>query len=734
MKKIFPILFFLFLYSAVTIAQGPGIAISKSQSNIKIDGRLVESDWWVKPTAQDFVMNFPQDSIAAESKTEVWMTYNDKYLYIAAKCYDEIEGDYIVQSLKRDFSFQNNDAFGIYLDPFQNSNSGYGFIVNPFGVQLDGIVGRGGTFGLTTSWDGLWHSEVFRSKEEKFWSVEIAIPLKTLRFNENVRDWKINFSRNDLKRNETSTWSPVPRGFDVATQSCMGDLRMTEFDYLPGNNIAIVPFSAMKITKDHTDITSATEVVPSVGVDAKIEVSPSLNLDLTINPDFSQVEVDEQIINLNRFELFYPERRLFFLENSNQFSGLGNSRVRPFFSRRIGGVGDEPVSIIFGARLSGNINKTLKVGLMNIQTASKKELDIESQNYTVASLQQEVLPGFNVGAFITNRQAFSDFTFNGPSFNRVGGIEADYISKDSKTTLKGFAHYSRTHEKYNKAGAYSVKARFRNSQFSIFGGIDAIGENYMTDMGYVPRLYQEYADTTFRVPYIQFRTNGYCRFYMDKDGPINYISPNFHLDIFTDNHGKFQEHTLEIGLTTKFNNRSELEVNWTEFSSELLFPLELNGLDIPFQPGNYQNQKVALEFRTNKKQSLYGELNFEYGGQYSGKRIKVFSELNYRFNKLMILGLNWDQRYLTDYPTEYGDAKFTLLGSKVEFSFTKSLFFSTFLQYNTQKENFNINSRLNWRFRPLSDLYLVYTENYTTSDLSVKDKTFVLKFSYWFNL
>ena len=715
------------------IAQGPGIAISKSQFNIKVDGQLTESDWWNKPLAKDFVMNFPQDSILAESKTEVWMTYNDKYLYIAAKCYDELKGDYIVQSLKRDFDFQNNDAFGVYLDPFQNANSGYGFIVNPYGVQLDGIVGRGGTFGLTTSWDGLWHAEVYRSPEERFWSVEIAIPLKTLRFNENIGDWKINFSRNDLKRNETSTWYPVPRGFDVATQSCMGDLKMNEFNYLPGNNMAIVPYSAMKITKEYTDPESVTEVAPSVGVDAKIEVSPSLNLDLTINPDFSQVEVDEQILNLNRFELFYPERRLFFLENSNQFSGLGNSRVRPFFSRRIGGVGDEPVSIIFGARLSGNINKTLKVGLMNIQTASKKELDIESQNYTVASLQQEVLPGFNIGAFVTNRQAFSDFTFGGPDFNRVGGVEADYISPDSRTTLKGFVHYSRTHEKYDNAAAYSFKGRYRTSVYSIFAGFDAIGQNYMTDIGYVPRLFQEYVDTTLRVPFIHYRTNGYYRFYMKK-GPINFISPKLNFDYYTDNEGNFQEHVFKMSLITKFNNRSELEMNWSEFTSNLLFPLHLTGLEIPFQAGRYQNQQFGIEFRTNKTRSLYGEMTFEYGGQYLGKSIKLLSELNYRFDKLMILGLNWDQRYLMDYPTEFGDAKFTLLGSKVEFSFTKSLFFSTFLQYNTQKENFNINSRLNWRFRPLSDLFLVYTENYTTSDLSVKDKTLVLKFSYWFNL
>ncbi len=726
-------LFFLILYSAVLTAQGHAIAISKSQSNIKIDGILTESDWWSKPVAKDFVMNFPQDSIAAASETEVWMTYNDKYLYIAAKCYHGVNENYIVQSLKRDFAFQNNDAFGIYLDPFQNANSGYGFIVNPFGVQLDGIIGRGGTFGMTTSWDGLWYAEVFRSPKEGFWSVEIAIPLKTLRFNENVRDWKINFSRNDLQRNETSTWYPVPRGFDVATQSFMGDLQMHEFDYLPGNNMAIVPYSAMKITKDYSDPSSATEVTPSVGVDAKIEVSPSLNLDLTINPDFSQVEVDEQILNLNRFELLYPERRLFFLENSNQFSGLGNSRVRPFFSRRIGGEGEEPVSIIFGARLSGNINKTLKIGLMNIQTASKNELDIESQNYTVASLQKEVLPGFNVSAFVTNRQAFSDFSFNGPDYNRVGGVEADYISKDSKTTLKGFAHFSRTQDRFDKSSAYSFKGRYRTSVFSIFGGFDSIGENYMTDIGFVPRLYQEYVDTTIRVPFIHYRTNGYYRFYMN-NGPINFISPKLNFDYYTDNEGNFQEHVLKLSLITKFNNRTELEMNWSEFTSNLLFPLQLTGLEIPFQAGRYRNQQFGLEFRTNQRRSLYGELTFEYGGQYLGKNIKLLSEVNYRFDKFMILGLNWDQRYLIDYPTEFGDANFTLLGSKVEFSFTKSLFFSTFLQYNTQKKNFNINSRLNWRFRPLSDLFLVYTENYTTSDLSVKDKTFVLKFSYWFNL
>lgn len=717
----------------MSFAQDYSIVLSKTASNIRIDGKLQESVWWGDPIASDFVMHFPNDSIPAESKTEVWMTFNEKNLYIAAKCYDSVEGDYVVQSLKRDYSFDDNDGFAVLLDPFQNANSGYGFVVNPFGAQLDGIIARGGTQGMTTSWDGFWKSEVQRSPDNKFWTVEIAIPLKTLRFNENVEDWKINFVRNDLKRSETSTWVPIPRGFEVATQTFMGDLQMINFHYSAGNNMAVVPYSAIKVTRDHTDIDATTDFSPSVGVDSKIEVSPSLNLDLTINPDFSQVEVDEQILNLNRFELFFPERRLFFLENSTQFSGLGNSREKPFFSRRIGGVGDEPVSIIFGARLSGNLTETIKVGLMNVQTASKKEADIDSQNYTVATLQKEMLPGLNIGTFLTNRQRFS---VGKPmqDFNRVGGVEVDYISKDARTTMKGFAHRSFTQEKLNKAGAYSFKARYRTSTYSVFAGVDAIGENYITDMGYVPRLYQEYVDTIVRTPYIQFRTNGYYRFYFKKGSVINYVSPKANLDVFTDNKGKYSEHVVKLSLISKFNNRSELEVNWSDYSSNLQFPLHLTGLNIPFEAGTYHNQESNLIFRTGQLHNLFGEAQLGYGGKFLGRNLTMYGELNYRFKSLMILGVTIDQRYLIDYPESFGSANFTLFGSKVEFSFTKNLFFSTFLQYNTQKENFNINSRFNWRFSPLSDLFLVYTENYTTSDLSVKDKTFVLKFSYWFNL
>ncbi|MFT5261318.1 MAG: hypothetical protein ACI8YQ_000040 [Polaribacter sp.] len=713
----------------VTYGQFYTLDAHRSNGDLHLDGRLLEADWGEAQTISSFWMNYPFDTLVAQSETEVQVLISGSHLYIGAICYHaSSKHRYVVQSLKRDFSFRENESFSVIIDAFNDANSGFNFTVNPFGSQSDGLIANGGTRGTIQSWDGLWRAEVFRT--EGYWSVEMAIPLKTLRYSEKSDTWSINFARNDLHRNEVSTWVPVQRGRKVVTLVSMGKLLLG--DKLESRtNAVIIPYLAGIIGKEYP---GKTEAKPRVGADAKIALSSSLYLDLTANPDFSQVEVDRQVIDLSRFELFFPERRLFFLENSDLFSTLGNRRIYPLFSRRIGGADNIPVPIRFGARVSGKLNKDWRLGLMTIQTALTDSL-LDSKgnnNYSVATLQRTVLSGSTVTAFIANRQRFSDLD---PSndFNRVAGLEFDYRSKDSRWAGKTFVHRSFNPKRTDDALSYSAKMRYRLKKFSIRAAVDAVGENYITDMGYVPRLYNEneVTDKPVRIGYHQWRLNLRYRFFFEKNKVIDFISPNLNFELFTGEAWEVHETQVNANVFVRFMDASQFRIAYKNQSQVLFFPFSLSGLDQPFPAGKYPFRYFETEYDSGKRKALSYALRAGMGQQYRGKRIQLDGELSYRIKQYANFGITYSHKNLYNFSEEYGAACFNLIGSKAEISFNRNLFFTTYLQYNTQTNNININSRFQWRFRPLSDLYLVYTENYLAENVEVKNRALVLKLNYW---
>ncbi len=716
-----------------TYARDKTLVVHRATTDMLLDGRLDEQTWKAADIADQFQMNFPYDSLQANSQTQVMLTFDDENLYIGAICHHELHGDYVIQSLKRDFDFAVNDAFSIFIDAFSDGGSGLSFSVNPYGVQRDGIIAEGGIKGINTTWDGLWYTEVFRNPAQGFWSVEIAIPFKTLRFGNNNKSWKVNFARNDLNRNEISTWVPVKRGFELSILSNMGSLQWEHIPNKGGRHLAIIPHSGGSLSKSYTPNTALSRKFLG-GVDAKLALNSSLNLDMTINPDFSQVEVDQQIIDLQRFELFFPEKRLFFLENSDLFDRLGNSRVRPFFSRRVGSVENEGIPIYFGARLSGNIDRNWRLGVMSLQTGDAPGKPEVNTNFTVATIQRRVLERSTITAFINSRQDFDKLQPIGNEFNRITGVEFNFRSKTSAVDSKSYFHYSLNPGYPNAAATFGQKARYRSKKLNLFLGFDAVGENYITEMGFVPRLIHEYQDTSSRIGYVQFRSNGRYRFFIKKNKLIDFIGPKFSTNIFTDDRLNYREHDLEIGFVVRFINSGELAFTYADNQQLLFFPFQIDGLQAPFDPGNYANNRYRFSFDTGQRGRFFGKVNIGYGGEYEGTKFSFGGEFNVRQQPWGVFGFIFSQQNLMNYPEKFGAASFTLLGSKIEVSFSRNLFFTTFLQYNTQENNFNINSRFNWRFKPMSDLYIVYTENYTSDKIAIKDRAIILKVNYWFNL
>ncbi|MEL6923467.1 MAG: DUF5916 domain-containing protein, partial [Bacteroidota bacterium] len=720
------------------------LSVGTIDGAIHLDGQLDEAAWQTVAPATSFQMNQPFDSLPAQLDTEVRMLQDDQMLYIGAICRTFPKKDFVIQSLKRDFNLWQNESLAIFLDVFSDANSGLVFAVNPWGVQMDAIIPRGGTRTLSLSWDALWHAEVHRDRASGYWSVEIAIPFKTLRFKKGNRDWRANFARVDMQSNQYSSWRPVPRGFNIFTLAYMGSVHLAKAPTKTSANVSLIPYGAMKLFHEHRNGQDLTNLKPAVGVDAKVGITSSLNLDLTVNPDFSQVEVDDQVIDLSRFEISFPEKRIFFLENSDLFASLGNSRVRPFFSRRIGSFDDQPVPVNFGLRLSGKLNNDWRIGLMSMQTGANARLGLNSQNYGVAAIERKVGTNSSVVGFATNRQAFSDRSIEptpgttlAKDYNRIIGGEFNYRSKGSHWDGKIFLHKAFYPGQQNESLAYGAKMRYRTRVLSLFAGVDAVDEDFQTDLGFVPRLYHEnlQEDSTYRIPYMQFRVNGYYRFYPEsKHSRVAYFGPAFSWNLFTDHQLNYQEHDASLSFFVQWLNSSRVELSLNDYAPRLFFPFQLSGMDIPFAAGNYPGRSVQLDYRSDSRQVLFTNLSIGYGGEYLGRLLNLRGELNFRQQPWGVFGLNISYRDLSQFDQIYNNPSFTLIGSKIELSFSRNLFLTTYLQYNTQRDNFNVNARFQWRFQPMSDLFLVYTENYTALNFEQKNRAVVLKVNYWLNL
>ncbi|HLF44905.1 MAG TPA: DUF5916 domain-containing protein [Chitinophagaceae bacterium] len=721
------------------------IQIKKATGKITIDGILEEPDWKNASSANQFKQNFPYDTSFAGQQTEARVTFDDQFLYVSAICYQPKK--YTVQSLRRDYPNSSSDIFFILLDPFRDKLNGFYFSVTPYAVQKEGLLytsssGTDNNF----DWDNKWYTAATRHEDK--YIVELAIPFKTLRFKLNesgTNEWNINFCRYNHTFNERSSWAPIPQNFRMIDLNFNGKLIWNEPPPSPGNNFSVIPFLLGGRSKDFIKNTPANNDIEA-GVDAKIGITPSLNLDLTVNPDFAQVEVDQQVTNLSRFELFFPERRQFFLENSDLFGSFGFRNVNPFFSRRIGlgkNVNDGEnvrVPIIAGARLSGRINKDWRIGLLNMQTNKSAAFGLPFTNFSVAAIQRRVGIRNNLGAIFVNKEEFKNKT-SLTRFHRIAGIDYNLAGKNGKANGKFFMHRNITPQVLKGQYAMGSFLEYNSRKFNYDISLENIGVNYNADVGFVPR-------------------NGYLRaegaesFVFFPKGKISKwvnnwrIGPDF--DVY---YGKVDKRVTDwdAGLFFRvgFQNAAELSGALLRWDYTYLFD--------PFDPTNqgctelqtgtsYTYFSNRFSFTSNTRKKLFYSLNTKFGKYFNGNLKQLQTTWNLRMNTFGILSLLTNYTRI-DLPAPYCDADLWLIGTKAELSFSKNVFFNAFFQYNNQSNNFNVNARFQWRFKPVSDFFIVYTDNYFASDnpqtivnnrhvtaFMPKNRAIVAKLTYWFNL
>jgi len=715
-------------------AQQKQIIIRPAVSDIQIDGLLDEPAWKDAAVANSFFQSYPSDTGLANYPTEVRITHDDEMLYIGVTCYRDPDIKYYIETLKRDFNFRANDAFFVLLDPFRTQTNAFLFSVNAYGAEMEALISGGGSRPdkANKNWDDKWYSATRRYPDH--WSAEMAIPFSTLRFDGSSDEWLVNFVRNDIGLNEMSNWSFIPTSQAVENLTYTGQMRWEQMPQKTKANIALIPYGLGSLSADFENNTGTT-LKGNTGLDAKIAVTPSLNLDLTLNPDFSQIEVDEQQVDLTRFELFYPEKRTFFLENSDLLEGLGILPARPFFSRRIGLYRGETVPILAGARLSGNFNENWRINALSMQTARKDSLNLLSQNYFAAALERQVLERSRVTAFLVNRQAFDSSGVSALDFNRVGGLEFNFVSINGEYTAKTYYNRAFTPENFRDAASTGLITRANTDHYRAVVTWEYIGENFIADMGFVPQTqrYNPLEDSVYRVGYYASFQLLSLKLYPGASW-LYMTGPEYNGFYNWDPELRLTDYNINLKWYVWFNNRSRVSLNYERTLTTLLFPTDITGSQIGYLPaGAYHYQGVSLNFGTNTALPLSGNGNISYGSFYSGTRLRLKGQLNYKLQPWGTFSLSWDQNKI-DFPDSIGDAMVLLIGSRIALTFSKNIYWTTFLQYNTQEGNFNINSRFQWRFRPMSDIYLVYTDNYYVPGLGPRNRALVLKVNYWLNL
>lgn len=693
---------------------------------VTLDGKLEEAVWTSAELATDFWEKWPQDQNKAKPQTEVRVAYDDKFLYFGITCYEESE-KHIIQTLKRDTRYWESDGIAIVLDPVNQRSNGFFFGLSPYNVQAEDLLTPGAFGEMTFSWDNRWFSATKLYKDR--WTAEIAIPFKTLRYEAGKKTWGLNFIRSHQKTGFYHTWTHVPVQFNGTDLGYTGALIWDAEPPLAKGNVSLIPYITGSVV-ENKEAAEAAEAEFDAGLDAKIAVTPSLNLDLTVNPDFSQIEVDRQVSNLSRFNIFFPERRTFFLENSDIFSDIGTPPARPFFSRRIGlDAAGSPIPILAGARLSGNLDKNWRMGLMNMQT--REAATAEAQNYSAVAFNRRVFARSLAKVYATHRQATSG---EGEDYASNAGGEFVFSTQQGDVTAWAGMHGSW------KPG-FETKNYFRNlggtySGRNINAFIDyiGIGDGYTADLGFIQRIenYDQERDTVIRLGYNHVFSQ-FEYIIRPKNPKINaHNIGTEYITVFNPD-GSLNERTNTLYYNVELRNTSEFEVRLDHQEVRLLFPFGFTEAK-PLPIGRYVFRQFNIEYASDVRKALAFAGEFRMGEFYNGTLRQYVGELIYRRQPWGNFSLNMERNEL-DFPAEYGSETLTLVGSRLEINFSNSLWWTTFLQYNTQQNNFNVNSRLQWRFKPMSDFFLVYTDNsFSEPFLKNKNRALVFKLNYWITM
>lgn len=655
-----------------------------------IDGEVLSDPAWSGlKAATGFVQTTPDEGRAATEKTEVFVTFDDQTLFVGVICHDREPDRIIISDSRRDASLDETDSFQVIFDTFGDSQSGFVFGTNPAGIQYDGQVARDGegsigtTGGFNLNWDGAWQvaSRVF----DGGWSAEMAIPFRTLRFPAgSPQAWGLNFQRNIRRRNERAFWAPLPLQFGLTRVSLAG--RLTDLEVPRQRLLQITPY--VLAAAEEGPAIDGTDTETEFGFDLKYGLTPSLTLDATYNTDFAQVEADVQQINLDRFNLFFPEKRPFFLENAGAFSVGVPQEVELFFSRRIGiGPNGENIPILGGLRLSGKADRT-NVGLLYMGTDEVRGVRSEDE-FGVVRLSRDLGQKSSVGMIFTSRegQASGDT-------NRTYGIDGRW-GIGQKVEIKGFAARTDTPGIEDDDHAFRVGARYDSERLLSEVNYTEVGEGFNPEVGFLSRRGFRKADG---VALVRYRPENWLG--------LQELRPHISYRGFWDFDGFQETGYIHIDNHWEWKNGHEVHTGINFTKEGIKEPFEIfPGVIVP--AGTYDHHEFQLVAFSNRGAAVSAEMGLTVGGFFGGDRVAVSPSIAFRRGEKLNGELAWSHNNI-DLP---GGSFETDLGRlRLAYSFSPKVFIDGLVQYNDRRDQWSSNIRFGWRRDAGTGFYVVYND------------------------
>ena len=710
-----------------------------------LDGNVLDDPAWATAAAASgFRQTAPDEGQPATERTEVRIIFASGTLYVGVVCYDSEPSAIIMSDSRRDSSMADADSFMMVLDTFQDGQNGFVFGTTPAGQEYDGQVineggdrggfgqagdggfSRGSGGGFNLNWDGAW--QVRTALSEIGWSAEFAIPFRTVRYPaREAQSWGVNFQRNIRRRNETAYWAPIPRQFSLFRVSLAGRITGLSVPVGRASNLQFTPYVVGELASRTGESGGQAIAVGAAGGDLKYSVTSGLTLDATYNTDFAQVEVDDQQINLDRFNLFFPEKRPFFLENAGAFSvrntgpasGRNMEQTELFFSRRIG-IGDDgaQIPILAGARLSGKVSDSLTVGFLNMQTENVGGL-AAANNFTVARLRQDLPNRSSVGGLFVNRQATGSRASPG-DYNRTLAADGRWGIGQS-TMVQGFVGRTQTPGYTGRDHAMSLAATYDSQTWRIISGYQENGEDFNPEVGFVRRTggFRKY---DFGLNY-RARPEGVLK--------LQEISPHGSFTRFWNFDGVMETTFIHLHYDGEFENSSSAGVAYDGRSERVFEAFTIS--DIPVEPGRYDWGQLAYNFDYDRSAPVSAGIRTTIGGFFGGNIVTISPSVRARYGETLNLSLSYSRN---DIKLPLGSTVTNLTSVRAGYNFSPRVFVQTLLQHNDSARLWSMNFRFGWLQDANTGLFLVYNETEGILDYvpAGSGRSVILKYSYLFDV
>ena len=689
--------------TAVKVSQPPAL-----------DGNVLDDPVWrAVPPLTDFWQTAPDAGQPISERTEVRIVYTAEAIYFGVVCLDRTPDQLTVSDSRRDSSLAATDSFRIVLDTYHDRQNGFVFGTNPAALEFDGQVsnegqgssplsgggggnqqgGSGGGFNL--NWDGAW--QVRTRSSDVGWSAEFAIPFRTLRYAAgDGQSWGLNMERTIRRRKETAHWAALPIQFDLYRVSLAGTLQ--GLDVPAQRNLKVIPY-VLGEARQRATRAAGTTGLGEVGADLKYSVTPSLTLDATYNTDFAQVEVDEQQINLDRFNLFFPEKRPFFLENAGLFSVGSPGEAELFFSRRIGiGEAGEAIPIVGGARVSGLVGP-VSVGVLNMQTDAAGD-GTPANNFTVARVRRDFGGRSNVGAAFVGRRATGRLA--GPDDDNQAVAADARLGIGTTGLVTGFVARTMTPGVSTSQHAYQILARRETQPITLNASFTETGRHFNPEVGFLTR------EGGFRKIeaqiFTRLRRTDWTRF--QEIRPHTFYRGYWNLDGFQETGYWHVDSHWELKNGYEFHTG----VNFTRegvVSNFEIYP------EVGVAPGTYDHVETQLVLQTNEAAAVSSRLQFRAGGYFGGDRVEIELPLRIRAGEAFNTELSWTRNAI-DLPV--GSFVTNLASARVSYSFSPRLFVQSLVQYNDRADVWSTNFRFGWLQQANTGVFVVYTDSHTLDD------------------